>query len=267
MRTTAGAPLMRRCEPGDLLQPHRPVLPARPLARLRDPQRLQGLAPVARAAALAAHEPYEGVQLRLVRGGEPLQQPGQGRRGGPLGSRRDRGAVVEAHELVAFPASSMRTPWPAPLQRVAVDVTSVPSSRVSRAAAVTTVPGLPEHRRPRVRAFHGVDLRHLAARHPPHHVEVVHQAVPVEPAGDRQVRGRRRRRVGRQGPYGVQPPQASRPHRLTGRGVPGVEPAHEADLQRRTGLRDRVQGRAACCPGRGRSASRRRRAGRRATRG
>lgn len=36
--------------------------------------------------------------------------------------------------------SSIRTSYPAPLQRVAVAVTSVPSSRVSSAAAVSTSP-------------------------------------------------------------------------------------------------------------------------------
>lgn len=84
----------------------------------------------------------------------------------------------------------------------------------------------------------GVHLRHLAAGHPAQAVEVVQQRVPVDPAGHRQPGGRWRRLVGRQRPYGVQPPEPPREHRLPGPGVPRVEAALEAHVKDRSGALD-----------------------------
>ncbi len=77
----------------------------------------------------------------------------------------------------------------------------------------------------------------LPPGHPPHGVEVVDEAVPVEPSRVRQIGGGRRRRVRGHGPYRVQPAEAARAHRLPGGRVPGVEAPHEADLQQGSGRR------------------------------
>src|SRR5213075_1855987 len=73
----------------------------RQFARLRDPQRVQRLAPVARVLAFAAHDVDERDELRLVRRGEPFEEAGPGlvRGGRALGFRGGDGrAVVEAYD-------------------------------------------------------------------------------------------------------------------------------------------------------------------------
>ena len=256
--------------PPDRLSARRPVRPSRPgrcsrrgqLARLGDPQRLQCLPAVAGVRPLAAQ------RRRRTRPARPRRRartaPGSRatvcrRAAGPVGSvevigvrsSRPTDDLVAAHRRVPC-----RTSYPAPLQRVAVAVASMPSSRVSSRGGCVDVSGLAEHRGPGVRPGR-VHLHHLAAGHPAHHVEVVHQGVPVEPAGERQVCGGRRRRVGGDGPHGVQPAQRARSARLPRGGVPRVEAAHEAQLEDAAG-RSTSAGRPGCPAGRGRSASRRR---------
>ncbi len=57
------------------------------------------------------------------------------------------------------------------------------------------------------------------------------QTVPEQPAGERKIRGRRRRGIGGHRAYGVQPAERSLAHSGACRRVPGVETAHEAELE------------------------------------
>lgn len=77
-------------------------------------------------------------------GANRSRNPGQGLAGaaGPCGSTDVSGVRSSRPTAIwpSSPASSIRTSYPAPLHRVAVAVASVASSRVSRAAAVSTSP-------------------------------------------------------------------------------------------------------------------------------
>lgn len=179
------APAMPRgSQVRQLLQPHPAPLPPGQLTGLRDPERGERLAPVTRIGALAAHQSHEGRQLRLVRGGEPFQEarPRLARRGRAVRLRRgDRRTVVQPRgDLVPLPGELHPHVVPGAVATGAGTADQRPVVQGEDGHRRVDVTGFPEHGRPRVRPGR-VHLRHLVPGDPADHVEVVHQAVPVQP--------------------------------------------------------------------------------------
>ncbi len=206
---------------------------------------MQGLSPVARIGQLAADHAQERVQLRLVRRGEPLQEPRPGLRRGAGAVRLGRGqrrAVVQADgELVQLPGQLHPYVVPGAVAPGRGGGGERPVVQGEQDGGGVHVPGRPEHRGPGVGPG-GVHLAHLPARHPAQDVEVVHEAVAVQPAGEREVGGGRRGRVRGGRPHGVQPAEPPLRHRRPRLAVPRVEAPHEAELEHAARRLDLRQG-------------------------